>query len=106
MCSQAFVINRDQAADLVGAKADGRRIANAVQDRDIEKLADDAFDAHPLHRVAAPGIDHHQPAARLGAARAQRLVERQALEGAVLARLRDADDGMGAYESEASRITG
>jgi hypothetical protein len=71
----------------------------------IEQLAHHALDAQPLDRVAAPGVDNQQPAARLGAARGKRTVERQALEGAVLARERQPDDGIGADEGEPGRIS-
>ena len=70
--------------------AEGRR--DAGQERDVVKLAHHAFDPDPMGHVAAGEVDHGEAAARLGVARRERLVEREAGEGPVLARQRQADD--------------
>ena len=90
---------------LIGDETDRGWIAHPGKRCHIEQLAHHALDAQPLDRVAAPGVDDQQPAARLGAARGKRTVERQALEGAVLARERQPDDGIGADEGEPARIS-
>ena len=51
-------------------------------------------------------VDDGEAAARLGVARGQAVIEREAGEGPVLARQRQADDRMAAGEGEAARIAG
>ena len=90
---------------LIGDETDRGWIAHPGKRCHIEQLAHHALDAQPLDRVAAPGVDDQQPAARLGAARGERRIELQPLEGAVLARERQPDDGIGADEGEPARIS-
>ncbi len=56
--------------------------------------------------VAGPDVDHHQPAARLGVARRQVGIQPEPGEGAVVAALRQADDGEIAGERQAAQIAG
>jgi hypothetical protein len=61
--SHTVLLDRDHALDLVGDEADGRRVAHAGQNRDVEQFPHHAFDAQPLDRVAAVDVDHEQAAA-------------------------------------------
>jgi hypothetical protein len=56
-----------------------------------------------VHHHAAPHVDHPEPAARLRILLAEPSVEREPREGSILARLRQADDGLVAEEGEAAQ---
>ena len=96
------VLNRwpDEESDLVGAEADDAGPDDAGQHRDVVELLDHALDDQPVLDVAGREVDHREVAERPDALALQPLVERQALEGAVLARARDADDRVVADEGQ------
>ena len=81
-----------------------RGLADAGQEGYIVQFAHDAFEAHPVGSVAAGEVDDREAATRLGAFRDERVVERQALEGAIIPRQRQSDDGAAAGEGEAARV--
>ena len=92
-----------QEPDLVGAEADRRigRITPGSSD-DVVELLDHALDHQPVLDVAGGEVDHGEVAERADALARQPLVEREAVEGAVLARAGDADDRVVAEEGEAA----
>ena len=67
----ALVIHGDQPLDLVALETQGHRPAHARQHHDIVQLANHALDPQPVSHVAAPHLDHLQPAACLRPAAGQ-----------------------------------
>ena len=75
---------------------------HAGQGGDVVELLDHALDHQPVLDVAGGEVDHREVAERADALAREALVEREAVEGAVLARAGDADDRVVADEGDAA----
>jgi hypothetical protein len=74
-----------RTSSVFSPSAVGRRAPGSY--RHVVQLLDHALEPQAVHRVAGAQVDHQQPAARLGVARPQRLVQLEAGERLVAPRL-------------------
>ena len=89
----------DQAQNFIGRETERHRPHYARHHAEIVKLADRAVDAEPMDASARVEVDHLHAAPGLRVGLGELPVERQALE-ALIARLRQPDEGIFAVEGE------
>ena len=89
----------DQPRQFPCVGSDGHGTGNAGQQSDVEDLRDGAIDAKPLDAVAAGDIDDLNPAPGLRIRLSKPVIQGKTLE-ALVARLRQADESIGAGKGE------